>query len=292
MTATGQQWVINAYTLTFAGFVMFGARAADFAGHRRVFLLGLAGFASFSVLGGLALNGTWLIAARAAQGLSGAVLAPSTLSVLTGTFTEPDARRRALGTWTGTAAGEAAAGMVAGGVLTQLLDWRWVLLVQGPIGVVLIVDAVRYFGSTRPPTVSRARLDVWGAVRVTLGLTLLVYGIISASDLGWASPVTLGTLLVGLAVLGVFTAVEARRGARALIPLRVFRMRVLMLANGVSAAVGVALFGMYFFIARFLRTINGYDPLKAGLAFAPAALATTAGTLLGARTVPRVGAGR
>ncbi|MFI5611699.1 MFS transporter [Amycolatopsis sp. NPDC051903] len=292
MTAAGQQWVVNAYTLTFAGFLMFGARLADFLGHRRVFLVGVAGFAVFSVLGGLAGSGAWLIAMRAAQGLAGAILAPSTLSVLTGTFTEPAARRRALGAWTGTAATGAAAGMILGGALTQLLDWRWVLFVKGPIGLVLFLGAFRYLGRGGATPASRGRLDVLGAALVTGGLSLLVYGIVSASARGWADPVTLGGLSLGVAVLAGFALVEWRRGEAALVPLRVFRMRVPMLANAVAAVVGVALFGMYFFVAAFLRIVNGYPPLIAGMAFVPAALATAAGTLVGARTVRWLGAGR
>ncbi|MFR0357641.1 MFS transporter [Streptomyces sediminimaris] len=289
---TGQQWVINAYTLTFAGFLLLGARAADLIGHRRVMLAGLSMFTLFSVLGGLAPCGGWLIAARTVQGVGGALLAPSTLSVLTTAFTRPDARRKALGAWTGTAAAGAAAGMVAGGVLTDLLDWRWVLFVNGPIGASLLAAVPRYLDPTGPHTRSRRRLDVWGAVLATCGLSCLVYGIVTAAQLAWTAPTTLGALVLGVVLLAAFALVEARRGDTALIPLRVLRMRRLMLANGVAATIGVALFGMYFFMSLFLQDVNRYAPLRAGLAFMPAGLATMAGTLLGSRTVVRLGAGR
>ena len=141
LSVTGQQWVVNVYTLTFAGLLMLGGRAADLFGRRRVFILGLGLFTVCSLLGGLAQSGAWLIAARAAQGVGGAILAPATLSLLTTTFVEPSARRRALGAWSATAASGAAVGVLLGGILTDLLDWRWVLFVNVPIGAVLLVGA-------------------------------------------------------------------------------------------------------------------------------------------------------
>ncbi|MFG2276145.1 MFS transporter [Streptomyces chartreusis] len=292
MGVTGQQWVINAYTLTFAGFLLLGARAADLIGHRRVMLAGLTVFTLFSILGGLAPNGGWLIAARTVQGIGGALLAPSTLSVLTTAFTQVDARRKALGVWTGTAAAGAAAGMVAGGVFTDLLDWRWVLFVNGPIGALLLAAIPRYLAPGAPHSRTRQRLDVWGAVLATCGLSSLVYGIVIAAQHTWTAPTTLGALVLGVVLLAAFTLVEARMGDTALAPLRVLRMRRLMLANGVAATIGVALFGMYFFMSLFLQDVNRYAPLRAGLAFMPAGLATMAGTLLGSRTVVRLGASR
>ncbi|MEU3986566.1 MFS transporter [Streptomyces sp. NPDC026672] len=292
MNVTGQQWVINAYTLTFAGFLLLGARAADLIGHRRVMLAGLTVFTLFSVLGGLAPSGGWLIAARTVQGVGGALLAPSTLSVLTTAFAESDARRKALGAWTGTAAAGAAAGMVAGGVFTDLLDWRWVLFVNGPIGALLITAVPRCLPPEQPLSRPRQQLDVWGAVLATCGLSSLVYGIVTAAQHAWTAPTTLGALGLGVALLAVFILVEARLGDTALVPLRVLRMRTLMLSNGIAATIGVALFGMYFFVSLFLQDVNSYSPLKAGLAFMPAGLATMAGTLVGSRVVVKVGASR
>jgi len=292
MNATGQQWVINAYTLTFAGFLLLGARAADLIGHRRVMSAGLSAFTLFSVLGGLAPSGGWLIAARTVQGIGGALLAPSTLSVLTTAFTEADARRKALGAWTGTAAAGAAAGMVAGGVLTDLLDWRWVLFVNGPIGALLLAVIPRCLPAEQPLSPARQRLDAWGAVLATAGLSSLVYGIVTAAQHAWTAPTTLGALVLGVILLAAFIRVEARLGDTALVPLRVLRMRTLMLSNGVAATIGVALFGMYFFVSLFLQDVDHYSPLKSGLAFMPAGLATMVGTLVGSRVVARMGASR
>lgn len=178
MSAGGQQWVINAYTLTFAGFLMLGGRAADLFGRRRVFLVGLAAFTLFSLLGGLAQTGGELIAARAAQGVGGAILAPATLSLLTAEFTEHHERRRALGVWSATAASGAAGGLLLGGVLTSLLGWRWVLFVNVPIGVALIAAALRSLTESTGRLASRS-LDLAGAATLTGGMALLVYGIVS-----------------------------------------------------------------------------------------------------------------
>ena len=189
LSADGQQWIINAYTLTFAGFLMFGGRAADLFGRRRSFVTGLGVFTVCSLLGGLAQNGGELIAARAFQGVGGAILAPATLSLITTTFTEPAARRRALGAWSATAASGSAAGVLAGGVLTNLLDWRWVLFVNVPIGAALIAAALVSLRESRAE--QRPSLDVAGAVTVTAGLALLVYGIVSTDTRAWGSGATI-----------------------------------------------------------------------------------------------------
>src|SRR5580698_3271137 len=163
LSVAGEQWVVNAYTLTFAGFLMLGGRAADLFGRRRIFIIGLTVFTVCSLIGGLAQNGSWLIAARAAQGIGGAILAPATLSILVTTFTDPGERRRALGAWSATAASGAAVGVLAGGVLTSLLNWRWVLFVNVPIGVVLMVGA--WLALPRNEAVGpKKALDIFGAV--------------------------------------------------------------------------------------------------------------------------------
>jgi MFS family permease len=178
MSASGQQWVINAYALTFAGFLMLGGRAADVFGRRRVFIAGLGTFTLFSLLGGFAQTGAELIAARAAQGIGGAILAPASLSLLTATFTEHHDRRRALGVWSATAASGAAGGLFLGGLLTDLLGWRWVLFVNVPIGIALVAGCLLSLSeSTVGPT--NRRLDLAGAVTVTAGMALVVFGIVS-----------------------------------------------------------------------------------------------------------------
>ena len=289
LSVVGEQWVVNAYTLTFAGFLMLGGRAADLFGRRRIFIVGLTVFTVCSLIGGLAQNGAWLIAARAAQGIGGAILAPATLSILVTTFTEPGERRRALGAWSATAASGAAVGVLAGGVLTSLLNWRWVLFVNVPIGIVLLAGAwvalPRH--EERGP---RKTLDLTGAVTVTAGLAVLVYGIVSTDVHPWLSSRTIVTLAVGLALLAVFVVTESRFARDPLIPLSIFRRRSLSVANGIAVTMGAAIFGTYFFLSLFLQNVDGYSPLRAGLAFVPVGLFTLAGALTGSRLVQYIGA--
>jgi EmrB/QacA subfamily drug resistance transporter len=287
----GQQWVINAYTLTFAGLLMLGGRAADLFGRRRVFLLGLGAFTAFSLLGGLAQSGAWLVTARALQGSAGAVLAPATLSLLTTAFTAPAARRRALGAWSATAASGAAIGVLAGGILTDLLDWRWVLFVNVPVGIALLAGAAWTLPESRAGDVAR-RLDVPGAVTVTAGMALIVYGIVGTRTHPWGSAQTISILVLGLALLGAFALIEARLAEHPLVPLGVFRRRALTAANGVSFAIGASIFSLFFFLSLYLQQVNGYTPLRAGLAFLPVGLAILSAALLAARLVARIGARR
>jgi EmrB/QacA subfamily drug resistance transporter len=289
LSANGQQWVINAYTLTFAGFLLLGGRAADLFGRRRVFLSGLAVFTLFSLLGGLAQNGASLIAARAVQGIGGAILAPATLSLITTTFTDPSARRKALGAWSATAASGAATGVLVGGILTDLLDWRWVLFVNVPIGAVLIAASAFVLSESRAE--KRPGLDIAGAVTVTGGLALLVYGIVSTDTRAWTSAATILTLSGAAVLLGAFVVIESR-AAHPLAPLPVFRLRSVSAANGIAVTIGAALFGMYFFLSLYLQQVNGYGPLKAGAAFLPAGLSTMLGALTGTRLMAHLGARR
>jgi MFS family permease len=209
LTVTGQQWVVNAYTLTFAGFLMLGGRAADLFGRKRIFLLGLGLFTVCSLVGGLAQNGDWLILARAAQGLGGAVLAPATLSLLTTNFPDPDQRRKALGAWSATAASGAAIGVLLGGVLTDVLDWRWVLFVNVPIGAVLMVVTFMAVPESKASTAARS-LDVAGALTITGGLAVLVYGIVGTDVHSWGSTATDVPLAIGAALLVAFFVIESR----------------------------------------------------------------------------------
>ncbi len=291
LTVTAQQWVVNAYTLTFAGFLMLGGRAGDLFGRRRVFLAGLALFTAASLAGGLAQAGTWLIAARAAQGLGGAILAPTSLSLLTATFTDPVERRRAMGVWSATAASGAAAGVLAGGLLTGLLNWRWVLFVNVPIGLLMLAGAPRVLPAGRTPG-PRARLDVAGAVTITAGLALLVYGIVSTDTHPWGSAQTVLPLAGGAAFLLAAAAIEARMAASPLVPPAIFRRRPLCAANAIAMTVGAALFGMYYFVSLYLQQVAGFSPLRAGPAILPAGIMTLAGALAAPRLVARIGARR
>ncbi len=289
LSATGQQWIINAYTLTFAGLLMFGGRAADLFGRRRTFVFGLSLFTGSSLLGGLAQTGGELIAARAVQGVGGAILAPATLSLITTTFTDPAARRRALGAWSATAASGSAVGVLAGGVLTDLLDWRWVLFVNVPIGAALVGAALVALTESRAD--HRPSLDVAGAVTVTGGLALLVYGIVSTETRSWGSAATILTLAGAAGLLAVFVVIEGRTH-NPLVPLGIFRLRSIAAANAIAVTIGAALFGLFFFLSLYLQQVQSYSPLKTGVAFLPAALSTMAGAIVGTRLVTVLGARR
>jgi EmrB/QacA subfamily drug resistance transporter len=291
LSVAGEQWVVNAYALTFAGFLMLGGRAADLFGRRRVFIIGLTVFTVCSLIGGLAQNPTWLITARAAQGIGGAILAPATLSILVTTFTDPAERRRALGAWSATAASGAAVGVLAGGILTSLLDWRWVLFVNVPIGAVLLVGAWVALSRTHDKGPKRA-LDITGAVTVTAGLAVLVYGIVSTDVHPWGSAQTLVTLAIGLLLLAVFFVTEARFAKDPLVPLSIFRRRPIAVANAIAVTIGAAIFGTYFFLSLYLQDVDGYSALRAGLAFLPTGLSTLTGALVGTRLVQVIGAQR
>jgi EmrB/QacA subfamily drug resistance transporter len=291
MSTTGQQWVINAYTLTFAGFLMLGGRAADLFGRRRVFLAGLSAFTLFSLLGGLAQNGGELIAARAAQGIGGAILAPASLSLLTATFTEHHERRRALGVWSATAASGAAGGLFLGGVLTGLLGWRWVLFVNVPIGLALIGFALLSLTESAGRAAER-RLDIAGAAALTLGTASLVYGIVGTDAHPWTSAQTIGTLAAGVILLAIFLLIEARYARSPIVPLGTFRRRSLSVANAISAALGAVVFGMYYFLSLYLQEVRHYSPLRAGLAFLPIGVATFAAALAAGRLVRHLGVRR
>ena len=288
MSTAGQQWVVNAYALTFAGFLMLGGRAADLFGRKRVFLFGLAAFTLFSFAGGLAQSSGELIAARAAQGSGGAVLAPASLSLLTATFTEPHERRRALGVWSATAASGAPGGLILGGLLTDLIGWRWVLFVNVAVGIAVFVVALRSFAESTAQS-ERRGLDVAGAVTVTAGMAVLIYGIVGTDSHPWGSARTLATIGAGLLILALFVVIEARLATNPIVPLRTFRRRSLSVANVLSTAVGAVVFGTYFFVSLYLQQVRHYSPLHAGLAFLPIGLSTLFGALIASRLVRRIG---
>jgi EmrB/QacA subfamily drug resistance transporter len=288
MSSAGQQWVVNAYALTFAGFLMLGGRAADLFGRRRVFLAGLVTFTLFSLLGGLAQNGGELIAARAAQGIGGAILAPASLSLLTATFTEHHERRRALGVWSATAASGAAGGLFIGGLLTDVLGWRWVLFVNVPIGIALVIGSVLSLSESRVDQ-GNQHLDVAGALTVTVGMALVVYVIVSTDTYAWGSARTVATLSAGVAVLILFVVIEAWFASNPIVPLGTFCRRSLTLANVQSTTVGAVVFGCYYFVSLYLQDVKGFSPLRTGLDFLAMGLMTFAGALVASRLVTRLG---
>ena len=287
-SATGLQWVVNAYVLTFAGFLLLGGRAADLFGRRRVFIAGLALFSLASLLGGLAQNSGELTAARAAQGLGGAVLSPATLTIIMTTFTEGRARNRALGLWSAVAGAGGASGAILGGILTSGLSWRWVFFVNVPIGTLAIVASYALLTETRRLDGDR-HLDVAGALTVTAGLSALVYGIVSTDTHGWASAETLVSLAVGLALIATFLAIEARVARVPLMPLSLFKSRSLSVANIVMALLGVAFFSMGYFLTLYLQEVHHFSPIKAGLLFFPMGIAIIIGAQIAGRLVTDLG---
>ena len=265
------QWVVNAYTVTFAGFLLLGGRAADLLGRRRVFVSGLMLFALASLAGGIADSQGVLIAARAVQGLGGAVIAPASLSILTTTFSEGAARNRAVGIWGAMGGAGGAAGVLLGGILTDLLSWRWILFINVPIGIIAAIAAQHYIVESR--NAGRAReFDLRGALAATSGLTLLVLGIVRTDQTGWGDSSTLLLITAGVALLALFVLIEGRFAREPLMPLRIFRSRTLSASNIVVLLVGASSFGMWFFVSLYLQQVLGYSPIRAGLAFLPMTL--------------------
>ncbi|MET8014292.1 MFS transporter [Streptomyces sp. NPDC005271] len=281
---TGLQWVVNAYAITLAGFLLLGGRAADLFGRKRVFLVGLALFTAASLAGGLAQQPWQLLAARAVQGLGAAVLSPATLTILTTTFPHGAARNRAIGTWTAVGAGGGAAGALVGGLLTDYLSWRWVLLVNVPVGALVLVAAALWLTESRSG--AARRLDVPGAVLVTAGVAALAYGIVQTEPHGWGAAEALVPLLGGVALLGGFLAVEART-REPLMPLRLFRIRAVTAANAVMVVCGGGMFAMWYFMSLYLQNVLHYSPVKAGLAFLPHSFSIVLGSKLAPRLMVR-----
>jgi EmrB/QacA subfamily drug resistance transporter len=290
-TGTELQWVVNAYTLTFAGFLLLGGRAADLLGRRKLLVAGLVIFAVTSLAGGLAQSKGMLIAARGLQGLGGAVVAPATLSVLSSTFTEGRERNRALGAWGAMGGAGGAAGALLGGILTQTLSWRWILFINIPIGLLAAMAVRHYVLESRSDTTARRNFDVAGALTVTAGLVVLVYGIVRTDTYGWTSAHTLITLAIGVGLLALFLLIEARLAKAPLVPLRVFGSRELSAANVVVITLGASAFAMWYFLSLYLQEVRGFDPIQTGLAFFPMAVGVVVGAQLAGRGTVRFGAG-
>ncbi len=281
------QWVINAYTLIFGGFLMLGGRAADLLGRRRLFVAGVVLFAGASLLNGLAQSSTMLILGRGLQGLGGALVSPAALSIIMTTFTDNRERTRALGVWSAIAAGGAAIGLVAGGVLTDLVSWRWNFFVNVPVGIATVALALRFVPESRADLGHR-RFDAAGATVVTAGLLTLVFGIVKAQTWGWGAGRTIGVLCAGVMLLALFVALEARSNAP-LVRLSIFRVRSLMAGNLAMLFAASAMFGMFFFISLYVQEVLGYSPLKAGFAFLPASAGIIVGAGVAQSLIPRLG---
>ncbi|GGT95392.1 MFS transporter [Actinomadura citrea] len=275
--ATGLQWVVNAYSLTFAGFLLLGGRAADLFGRKRVFITGLGLFTVASLAGGFAQDGAMLIGARAFQGLGAAILAPVTLSLITGTFPEGPARTKAIAMWTAVGTAGGATGGLVGGLLTDYLSWRWVLLINVPVGAVVAVIAARWLGG-EADAAGRRRLDLPGAVLVTAGVGLLAFGIGETGDHGWRGVIPLAA---GVVLLAAFVAVEART-AEPLVKLRLFRLRSVAVGNLATLVGTMAGFALWYFLSLYMQNVLHYSAVRTGLSFLP----HTAGIIIGSRLAP------
>jgi EmrB/QacA subfamily drug resistance transporter len=280
-------WVVNAYVLTFGGFLLLGGRLADLLGRRRVFMFGLVLFALASLAGGFAESEGMLIAARAVQGLGGAILSPAALSIVTTTFRDGAERNKALGVWGAVAGSGGAAGVLLGGVLTDGVGWEWVLWVNVPLGIAAAALAPSLVAESRADAESRS-FDIAGAFTVTAGLSVFVYALVDATDAGWGSTQTIGLLALAVVLLAAFVAIELRSAAP-LVPFRIFRLRTLTGANAVGLLIGASLFAMFFFISLYMQQVLGYSAIEAGLAYLPMALLITFASGLASQLVTRVG---
>ncbi|MFQ3557190.1 MFS transporter [Streptomyces gramineus] len=284
-STTDLTWVVSAYTLTFGGLLLLGARAGDILGRRRVFMTGILLFTFASLLGGLAQEPWQLLAARALQGMGGAIASPTSLALITTTFPEGPERNRAFGVFAAVSAGGGAIGLLAGGMLTDWLDWRWVFFVNVPIGLLIVALTPQYINeSQRHP----GRFDIAGALTSTLGMVSLVYGFIRAAEDGWRDSLTLGSFGVAVVLLLAFVFIEAR-AKEPITPLRMFADRNRSGTYVIMLSLAAAMFGMFFYIVLFVQNVLGYSPIRAGLAFLPVTVAIAVGAGLSQRFLPRLG---
>ena len=285
---TALAWVVNAYMLTYGGFLLLGGRLGDLYGHRRLFLLGIGLFTLTSLACGLSTTQAALVVARSVQGLGGAVVTSVALSLIMDLFTEPADRAKAMGVYGFVCAGGGSLGAMLGGVLTSSLSWHWIFLVNLPIGAAVVLMSLRLLPAA-PGTAASRHLDVFGAVTVTAALMLAVYAIVNGSQSGWLSPRTLGQLAVALALLLMFLWIETRVHVP-LMPLRLFKLRNLSVSNGVGVLWAAAMFAWFFLSALYMQLVLGYGPMEVGLAFLPANLIMAVFSLgLSAKLVMRFG---
>ena len=288
MSDADLQWIVNAYTLVFGGFLLLGGRAGDLVGRKRIFLVGIVIFTVASLFNGLAPSSEILIICRGLQGLGAALIAPAALSILTTTFAEGAERAKAMSVWAAIAVGGGAVGLVVGGVLVEALSWPWIFFVNIPIGIAVFIAALKFVPESKDERAHKA-FDLAGAVTVTAGLIALVYAIVEAQKKGWISAQTLIVGGIALALLVAFVLIE-RRSVEPLVRLSIFRVRTVRAANVAMFFVAAGLFAMFFFNTLYLQRVLGYSALEAGLAFLP----FTAGIIIGAGLsqglVARVGA--
>jgi EmrB/QacA subfamily drug resistance transporter len=281
-------WVVNAYLITFGGFLLLGGRLGDLFGHRRLFAAGIALFTAASAVCGFANSEATLVAARAVQGVGGAVVSAVALSLMMTLFTEPTERAKAMGIFGFVASGGGSLGVLLGGILTDALDWHWIFLVNVPVGVLVIVLTLVVISGAHATTAAR-RLDVAGAVTVTASLMTAVYAIVNGNEVGWLTARTLGLLAASSVLLAMFLVIEARVRSP-LVPLRLFRLRNIAVSNAVGVLWAGAMFAWFFLTALYLQLVLGYGPLEVGLAFLPGNLVMGAMSIgLSAKLVLRFG---
>ena len=295
LSVANLQWIINAYTLLFGGFLLLGGRAGDLLGRKRLFLIGLVIFTVASLLNGLSTSSGMLIGFRALQGLGAALVSPAALSIISTTFEEGKERAKALGVWAAIAIGGSAVGLVLGGALTESFSWPWIFFVNVPVGVVAFLLALRYVPESKDEHAHRS-YDLGGAVTVTGGLMALVFAIVKTDTNGWTSTITIVFFLIALALLASFVLIE-RRSPEPLVRLSIFRTRSLLTANVSMFLVASGMFAMFYFNTLYIQKVLGYAPLKAGVAFLPftggimisAGIASTFAPRIGVRPVAGAG---
>ena len=286
MSETNLQWVVNAYTLIFGGFLLLGGRCADLFGRRKVFMVGLAIFGLASGAGGFAQNSGWLIVARGFEGFGAALIAPSALAILYTMFSEEGARHRAVGIYGAMGSGGAASGALLGGVLTQYLGWEWCLFVNVPITAFAVVLSPLVVPEGRPEGI-RKKLDVGGALTMTGALLLLVYAVVQVHGSGWGSARTIGCLVGSAALLASFVVVE-KQSRSPLIPLEIFKVRSLRGANVVAGCMTAAMFAQFYFTTLYMQQVLGLSAIVTGLAFTPLSVITAASSIFISRVLRRL----
>jgi len=281
------QWIVNAYTLIFGGFLMLGGRAADLLGRRRLFMVGVTLFATASLVNGFAQDPTMLIIGRGVQGLGGALVSPAALSIIMTTFQDHGERTKALGVWSAIAAGGSAFGLLLGGVLTTAVSWRWNFFINVPVAITTVMLALRFVPES-VADLGHRRFDAAGATTITAGLLAIVFGIVKAETWGWGSEKTLGMLALGVVLLSIFVFQESRSVAP-LVKLSIFRIRSIATANSAMLLIASAMFGMFYFVSLYVQDVLGYSALKAGFAFLPVSLGIIVGAGISQTVIPKFG---
>ena len=286
-TTSSLQWIVNAYTLVFGGFLLLGGRASDLFGRQRLFIAGVIIFTAASLMNGVATSSGMLVGGRALQGFGAALVSPAALSIVTTTFAEGAERTKALGVWSAIAAGGSAVGLIVGGMLTEWLSWRWVFFINLPIGIAAALLSLRFVPNSRAEDKPETA-DIAGAVSVTGGLLVLVYALVKAQSYGWGSGKTIGLGALALALLVSFVLVELRSKAP-LIRLGIFKLRSLSGSNAAMLFVFSGLFAMFYFASLYLQQVLGYGPLRAGFAFLPFTFGIVIGAGGAQQLIQRIG---